>query len=56
VEGNYGRLLLADDLTRPSPRFGYGGHLRPLGRGGLGVAVEAAKLARYARRVAAVPA
>ncbi|MFW6062489.1 MAG: mandelate racemase/muconate lactonizing enzyme family protein [Planctomycetota bacterium] len=32
VEGNYGRLLLAADLTRPSPRFGFGGRLSPPGR------------------------
>ena len=30
VEGNYGRFLLRDDLTRRSVRFGYGGRLRPL--------------------------
>ena len=27
VEGNYGRFLLTDDLTEPSPGFGYGGRL-----------------------------
>ncbi len=51
VEGNYGRLLLRDDLTRPSPRFGFGGRLRPLGRGA-GVRVLQDKLARYGRLVA----
>ncbi len=51
VEGNYGRFLLADDLTRPSPRFGYGGRLRPLREGGLGVRVDAGKLAAYGTRV-----
>lgn len=49
VEGNYGRFLLADDITRPSPRFGYGGRLRPLGGRGLGVRVDPRKLAKYAR-------
>ncbi|MFW6133714.1 MAG: enolase C-terminal domain-like protein [Planctomycetota bacterium] len=29
VEGNYGRFLLKADLLRRSPRFGYGGRLRP---------------------------
>jgi L-alanine-DL-glutamate epimerase-like enolase superfamily enzyme len=51
VEGNYGRLLLGDDLTRPSPRFGYGGRLRPLKRPGLGVRVDAGKLATYGKKV-----
>jgi muconate cycloisomerase len=27
LEGNYGRFLLRDDLTDPSPRFGYAGKL-----------------------------
>ena len=48
VEGNYGRLLLSDDLTRPSIRFGYGGRLKPLRGGGFGVDVDPAKLNRYA--------
>jgi len=47
VEGNYGRFLLGDDLTVPSPRFGYGGRLRPLRGAGLGVTVEEGKLSRY---------
>jgi len=51
VEGNYGRFLLADDLTRPSPRFGYGGRLKRLKRPGLGVFVVARKLDRYGRLV-----
>lgn len=33
AEGNFGRFLLADDLCRPSLRFGYGGRLRPLPAG-----------------------
>ncbi len=52
VEGNYGRFLLADDLTVPSPRFGYGGRLRPMRGAGLGVHVDGHKLQRYARLLA----
>lgn len=52
VEGNYGRLLLKDDLTRPSPRMGFGGRLKPLGGGGLGVTLRPEKLSRYGRLVA----
>ena len=51
VEGSYGRFLLADDLTKPSPRFGYGGRLKVLRGAGLGVAVDPAKLARYGETV-----
>lgn len=51
VEGNYGRFLLRDDLTRPSPRFGYGGRLRSLRGPGLGVRMEEKKLQRYGRLV-----
>jgi len=47
VEGNYGTFLLADDLTRPSPRFGYGGRLKRLKGPGLGVAVDPRQVARY---------
>jgi muconate cycloisomerase len=54
VEGNYGRFLLADDLTKHSLRFGYGGRLQPLEGEGLGVEVDPAKLARYAQRVASL--
>jgi muconate cycloisomerase len=51
VEGNYGRFLLSDDLTRPSLRFGYGGRLRRLTGTGLGVAVDENKLHRYGKLV-----
>ena len=47
VEGNYGRFLLADDLTHKSLRFGYGGRLKALKGSGLGVRVEQAKLAAF---------
>jgi muconate cycloisomerase len=51
VEGNYGRFLLRDDLTRPSLRLGYGGRLKTLRGPGLGVKVDLAKLARLGRLV-----
>jgi len=51
VEGNYGRFFLKDDLTRPSPRFGYGGRMRPLPGAGLGVEVDEKKLHRYGKLV-----
>jgi len=56
VEGNYGRFLLADDLTRPSPRFGYAGRLRPLNRPSLGLRVDDRKLQRYGTLVRTVTA
>jgi muconate cycloisomerase len=49
VEGNFGRFLMRDDLTQPSPLFGYGGRLRPFSGPGLGVRVRPQKMARYAR-------
>jgi len=52
VEGNYGRLLLAGDIVRRSPRFGYGGRLSVLGGAGLGVEVDPARMARWGRHVA----
>ena len=47
VEGNYGRFLLADDLTRPSPRCGVAGRLGVLRGAGLGVRVVPGKLHRH---------
>jgi len=52
VEGNYGRFLLWEDLTRPSPRWGWGGRLRPLSGDRLGVTVDPGILRRWARQVA----
>ena len=51
IEGNYGKFLLRDDLTRPSPRFGYGGRLRPPPLGGTGVNVDPDRLRRYGRLI-----
>ena len=51
VEGNYGRLLLGDDLTKRSLRFGYGGRLRPLDGPGLGISVLPDRVERYGRLV-----
>jgi len=49
VEGNYGRLLLRHDVTRPSLRWGYGGRLAALDGEGLGVRIDPIGLARWAR-------
>jgi len=51
VEGNYGRFLLAGELTRESLRFGYGGRLRVLRGAGLGGTVDPSAVARYGTRV-----
>jgi hypothetical protein len=53
VEGNYGRFLLVDDLTKRSLRFGYGGRLGPASLPGAlrRVAIDPKRLARYARRI-----
>ena len=56
VEGNYGRLLLGDDLTVQSPRFGYGGRLKALGAAGLGARVDPRRPARYGQLVRTVEA
>ena len=52
VEGNYGRWLLADDIVRRSPRFGYAGRLSVLGGAGLGIEVAPTRMERWGRRVA----
>jgi muconate cycloisomerase len=54
LEGNYGRFLLRDDLTRPSLRFGYAGRLKTLRGAGLGVKVDAAKLAHLGQLVESI--
>jgi len=54
VEGNYGRFLLAGDLTGKSLRFGWGGRLRTIAGSGLGVRVDPDGLARHGRLVATV--
>ena len=51
VEGNYGRFLLGDDLTKGSIRFGYAGKLRRLNGPGMGVEVDPRKIARYGRLI-----
>jgi len=56
VEGNYGRFLLAGDVTRRSIRFGYGGRLRVLRGDGLGVEVDPARLGRCGTHVRTLPA
>jgi len=58
VEGNYGRFLLAGDIlaSRRSLKFGYGGKLRTLPDGGLGVNIDEKKIGQYARRVATLGA
>ncbi len=53
VEGNYGRFLLRVDPARPHLRFGFGGRLRPLGRGlGGPMRVDRRQLAEMGEQVA----
>ena len=56
VEGNYGEFLLSDDLTTSSPRFGYGGKLKAIGGGGLGVSVSQESVDRYCELLKTLPA
>ncbi|HSH22868.1 MAG TPA: dipeptide epimerase [Acidimicrobiales bacterium] len=51
VEGSYGTLLLAEDVSVNPVRFGHRGRAGALGGPGLGVDVVEEKLRRYARRV-----
>ncbi len=53
VEGNYGKFLLADDLAErnQSLRFGYGGRLRTLPAGGLGIAISEDKVKKYSQHL-----
>lgn len=48
VEGSYGKLLLAEDLSRDPIHFAYGGHARNLRGAGLGIEVRQDVLERYA--------
>ncbi|MFQ5972195.1 MAG: mandelate racemase/muconate lactonizing enzyme family protein [Alphaproteobacteria bacterium] len=50
LEGSYGTLLLCDDVTNPSLRFGHGGRAPLLKGPGLGVDVDEPRLERYAVR------
>ena len=51
LEGNYGRFLLRDDLTDPSPRFGYGGKLMLPPQAIYRPRVRGEKVARYGQVV-----
>jgi muconate cycloisomerase len=51
VEGSYGTLLLAEDVSADAIRFGHGGEAGLLTRPGLGVRVVEARLRKYARRL-----
>ena len=51
LEGNYGRMLLKDDLTQRSPRFGYGGRLYLPASGRFAPHVRGDKLRRYGQLV-----
>lgn len=55
VEGNYGRLLLGDDLCAKSLVFGFGGRLKALPDPGLGIAIDPKRLAKYGQLVARRP-
>ncbi len=44
AEGSFGRLLLTEDVSRRSLRFGYGGRIRPLTGFGWGIQVEPTRL------------
>ncbi len=49
VEGNWGKLLLKDDITKKSLRFGLGGKLQPLRND---IEIDLEKLAYYAKPLA----
>ena len=50
VEGSYGTLLLAEDISRESLRFGHGGKASLLHRPGLGIVVQDPILEKYAHQ------
>ncbi len=56
VEGNYGKWLLAADVTKPSLNFSYGGKCKPLSGPGLGVAVDLEKLNSLGQLIATLQA
>jgi L-alanine-DL-glutamate epimerase-like enolase superfamily enzyme len=49
AEGNFGRLLLADDVVRKPLRFGWAGRWGRLDGPGLGITVETSKLDEYSQ-------
>jgi L-Ala-D/L-Glu epimerase len=51
VEGSYGSLLLAEDVSRTSIHFGHRGQAKVLTRPGLGVDVKDDSLEKYAHQV-----
>ena len=54
VEGSYGTLLLTEDLSLESVRFGHGGRAPLLEGPGLGVQVVEERLRRHSKRVVAL--
>lgn len=54
VEGSYGTLLLTEDLSVESVRFGHGGRAPLLEGPGLGVEVVEERLRRHSKRVVAL--
>lgn len=55
VEGSYGTLLLAEDVSSDAVRFGHRGEAAVLTGPGLGVRVLAERLRKYARRTVELP-
>jgi L-Ala-D/L-Glu epimerase len=55
VEGSYGTLLLAEDVSTDAIRFGHRGEAALLTGPGLGVRVLPERLRKYARRVIELP-
>jgi muconate cycloisomerase len=56
VEGSYGTLLLAEDVSDDGLRFGHGGAAPVLTRPGWGTRVRVDRLQRYAETVVELPA
>ena len=55
VEGSYGTMLLVEDLSVESVRFGHGGRASVLSGPGLGVDVVEERLRKYSKRVVDLP-